>query len=39
MRVMANSLTKQYGEWGVSVSDLIDAQIADAKADNLDLTR
>ena len=38
-RVLANFLVKRYGEQGVSVSDLIDAQIADAKADNRDLTR
>ena len=37
--VLANFLVKRYGEQGVPVSDLIDAQIADAKADNRDLTR
>ena len=37
--VLANFLVKQYGEQGVPISDLIDAQIADAKADNQDLTR
>lgn len=37
--VLANFLVKQYGEQGVPVSDLIDAQIADAKADNRDLSR
>ena len=37
--VLANFLVKQYGEQGVPISDLIDAQIADAKADNRNLTR
>ena len=36
---LTNFLVKRYGEQGVSVNDLIDAQIADAKADNRNLTR